>query len=418
MKKEQNMTETAGAPSVSKTSVLTMALCFMVAVFEGFDLQAAGVAAPKLGPAFHMEPEQLGLFFSMSTVGLLIGAGIGGRLSDRFGRKAVLIASIAIFGLMSIGNALAPSISALMLFRFLTGVGLGGALPNLLALVSESASPKVKNTMLGLLYAGMPTGGSLVSLMSLVGAVDNWQLVFAIGGIAPLVTVPLMVLFLKESAQLKAAKAVKASTDRQGFVFALFQEGRMARTLILWTAFFLSLLTMYILLNWLPTLLVGRGLSRPEASLVQMSFNVFGAVASLMTGVLMDRMRLRTVVLISFVTAALGLVLLALAPAVIGISLIVGGVVGWTMSMTQALLYALAPANYPTAVRGTGVGSAVAAGRIGSAVGPLLAGALLAGGAAPETVLLVLIPLISLAGIGAVFLSNLMGAGRPARADG
>ena len=262
---------------------------------------------------------------------------------------------------------------------------------------------------MGLLYAGLPTGGALVSLMSLLGAAQNWQLVFAVGGIAPLVTVPLMMILLKDSPQLKAARAARTASDKEGFLFALFQEGRQARTLILWVAFFLSLLTMYILLNWLPTLLVGRGLSKPEASLVQMSFNVLGAVGSFSTGLLMDRLKLRTVVLISFVTAALGLVLLALAPAVIGISLIVGGVVGWTMSMTQALLYALAPPNYPTAVRGTGVGSAVAAGRIGSAVGPLLAGALLGGGAKPETVLLVLIPMIALAGIGAVILSGLMG---------
>lgn len=403
------MTESAKIQAPAATSVVTVALCYLIALFEGWDLQAAGVAAPRLGPVFQMTPGQLGLFFSMSTFGLLIGAGIGGRLSDRFGRKAVLIGSIAVFGLMSIANAMAPSIMALLVFRFLTGVGLGGALPNLLALVSESSSPKTKNTMMGLLYAGLPTGGALVSLLSLLGAAGNWQLVFAVGGIAPLVTVPLMLIFLKDSPQLAAAKAARTATDKEGFLFALFQEGRQARTLILWVAFFLSLLTMYILLNWLPTLLVGRGLSKPEASLVQMSFNVLGAVGSFSTGLLMDRLKLRTVVLLSFVTAALGLVLLAVAPAVIGISLIVGGVVGWTMSMTQALLYALAPPNYPTAVRGTGVGSAVAAGRIGSAVGPLLAGALLGSGAAPETVLLVLIPMIALAGVGAVILSGLMG---------
>ncbi|HTI68067.1 MAG TPA: 3-(3-hydroxy-phenyl)propionate transporter MhpT [Caulobacteraceae bacterium] len=403
------MARTDTARSASGTSIVTVALCYFIAVFEGFDLQAAGVAAPKLGPAFAMTPGQLGWFFSMSTFGLMVGAAIGGRLSDRFGRKTVLIGSIVAFGLMSIGNALSPNVEALLVFRFLTGMGLGGALPNLVALVAENTAPERKNAMVGLLYAGLPTGGALVSAMSLLGGAENWQLVFAIGGLAPLLIVPLVVLLLPESRQLQAVKAVEPEAGGRGFAFALFQENRAARTLLLWGAFFLSLLTMYILLNWLPTLLVGRGLSRPQASLVQMSFNVLGACASYLTGVLMDRLPFRTVVLISFVTAAAGLVLLAVAPAQIGVSLIVGGVVGATMSMTQAMLYALAPANYPTRVRGTGVGSAVAAGRLGSAVGPLLAGVLLGGGASPQQVLTVLIPIIAVAGLGAFVLVVLMG---------
>lgn len=390
------------------TSLLTVALCCFVAVFEGFDLQAAGVAAPKLGPVFNMPASQLGLFFSASTFGLLIGAAMGGRLSDRFGRKTVLIGSIIAFGTMSICTGFSSTANMLLLFRFLTGVGLGGALPNLVALVSENVAPNRKNTFVGALYAGLPTGGALVSLTSLIGT-GNWSLVFHIGGIAPLLCVPLMMLFLPESRQLQAAKASHpAEPARSGFLFALFQENRTARTLLLWTAFFLSLLTLYILLNWLPTLLIGKGLSRPEASLVQLSFNVFGAAASVLTGILMDRMSLRTVTAVSFVTAATGLVLLSAAPAVIGISLIVGGIVGATMSMTQALLYALAPTNYPTEVRGTGVGSAVAAGRMGSAVGPVLVGLLRSSGVSAQAVVSLLVPVIIVAGLAAFVLSMLM----------
>jgi AAHS family 3-hydroxyphenylpropionic acid transporter len=393
------------------TSLITVVLCCFVAIFEGFDLQAAGVAAPKLGPLFMMTPDQLGYFFSASTLGLMVGAAIGGRLSDRFGRKAVLIGSIAAFGLMSIANGLATSVDMLLTFRFLTGVGLGGALPNLVALVAENTAPERKNTMVGLLYAGLPTGGAIVSLLSLVGAAENWQLIFHVGGIAPLVAVPLMIFFLPESRALKSAKAEHAEA-KQGFLAALFQEGRAARTLLLWLAFFLSLLTMYILLNWLPTLLTEKGLTKAEASLVQVSFNVFGAAASFLTGVLMDRLALRTVVAISFVTAALGLVLLTVAPAVIGVSLIVGGVVGATMSMTQALLYALAPANYPTEVRGTGVGSAVAVGRLGSALGPVLVGLLRGGGVSATQVMSMLVPVIVVAGVGALVLAFLMVAAK------
>ena len=409
-------TDPASAGSGSATALVTVALCYFVAIFEGIDLQAAGVAAPKLAPFFHMAPSQLGLFFSASTFGLILGAAIGGRLSDRFGRKTVLIGAIAIFGLLSVVNGMAPNVEVLLIARFLTGVGLGGALPNLVALVAENTAPGRRNTQVGLLYAGLPTGGALASLASLLGAAHDWRVVFYIGGLAPLLAVPLLVFFLPESKQLRDAQAAsRAASQKGGFVAALFAEGRAPRTLLLWVSFFLSLLIVYVLLNWLPTLLVGRGLSRSGASLVQVSFNVFSALASVATGMVMDRTPLRVVVVGSFASAALGLVLLWQAPAVLGISLIVGGIVGGTLSATQALLYAIAPGLYPTALRGTGVGSAVAMGRAGSAVGPLVTGVLLGSGGSPQSVLMVLVPTIVVAGLAAFGVTTLMAAGERAR---
>ncbi len=396
---------TGDASSAPRTSIITVALCYMVAVFEGIDLQAAGVAAPRLGPAFGMTPEQLGWFFSSSTFGLMLGAAIGGRLSDRFGRKAVLICAVGVFGALSLLTALAPNVEGLLIARFLTGVGLGGALPNLVALVAENTAPSQKNRSVGLLYAGLPTGGAVVSLISLAGGAEDWRMVFIVGGLAPLIAIPLLMWILPDS---RSQAAVRQEVERkQGFVQALFRENRALRSVLLWISFFLSLLTMYLLLNWLPTLLIGRGLSRPEASLVQVSFNVLGAMASFATGYAMDKWSLPRVIVVCFVASALALALLAGAPAELAISMAVGGLVGIAMSGTQALLYAIAPANYPTEVRGTGVGSAVAIGRLGSAVGPLLAGVLLGSGGSPAEVLGVLIPIILVAGAAALVLSLL-----------
>lgn len=391
-----------GAASSARDSIVTLALCCFVALFEGFDLQAAGVAAPRLGPAFHMSPGALGWFFSASTFGLMVGAAIGGRLSDRFGRKAVLIGAIAVFGLLSVANGLAPNVELLLTARFLTGVGLGGALPNLVALASENADPGRRNTWVGALYAGMPTGGALASLVSLVGAAGDWRIIFLVGGIAPLLIIPLLVLALPESRQLNAARIAESGQKRASFAEALFGKGRAPTTILLWVSFFLALVTMYVLLNWLPTLLVSRGLSRPDASLVQVSFNVFSATASVATGMTMDRLPLKGVVAGAFSLAAVGLLILSLAPVELAVSLVVGGVVGATISTTQALLYAVAPSLYPTAVRGTGVGSAVSVGRLGSAVGPLLAGALLGSGGSAQQVVMVLIPTILISGAAAL----------------
>jgi MFS transporter, AAHS family, 3-hydroxyphenylpropionic acid transporter len=393
----------------SRTAIITVALCYVIALFEGFDLQAAGVAAPRLGPAFHMPPGTMGWFFSSSTFGLIVGAALGGRLSDRFGRKSVLIFSVGVFGLMSVFTGLAPNVEALLLARFLTGVGIGGALPNVVSLVAENSKPSRKNTAIGLLYAGLPSGGALASLVSAVGNPDSWQTVFFLGGFAPLISIPLLILVLPESQQLQAVKqAHSGRLEHRGYGYALLGERRAARSLLLWAAFFLALLTMYLLLNWLPTLLVSRGLSRPDASLVQLSFNLLGALASMSTGLLMDRVPISRVVIVSFGAAAVSLWLLSNVSPQLVVAMAAGGFVGIAMSATQALLYALAPSNYPTEVRGTGVGTAVAIGRLGSAVGPLLAGALLGSGKAPQDILLLLVPIMLAAGVGALLLVNMM----------
>jgi AAHS family 3-hydroxyphenylpropionic acid transporter len=391
-----------------RTTLLTAALCYLVAALEGLDLQAAGVAAPKLAPAMGLSSDQLGWFFSASTFGLMLGAAIGGRLSDRFGRKAVLVASVVVFGLLSLATAFSPNLEILVLTRFLTGVGLGGALPNLVALVVENAPPERKNAAVGLLYAGLPTGGATASLISLLGRHDNWQEIFVVGGVAPLVAAPVLALLLPDSRQQADAKATEGALRPAGVAFTLLGEGRAARTLLLWLGFFLALLTFYLLLNWLPTLLIGRGLPRPDAALVQLAFNVMGALASIVTGRLMDRADLRTMTTATFLLAIGSLILLAVTPAHLTACLLSGAIVGGAMSATQALLYAVTPANYPTAIRGTGVGAAVAVGRLGSAAGPLLAGALLGVGRTPREVLTFMAPTMLLSALAIVLLAALM----------
>jgi AAHS family 3-hydroxyphenylpropionic acid transporter len=394
----------ASANTAQRATWLTAALCFSIAVCEGFDLQAAGVAAPRLGPALGLTADQLAWFFSSSTFGLMMGAAFGGRLSDRFGRKAILVGSVAVFGLMCLATGFAGNVEQLLLFRFLTGVGLGGALPNLVALTAENAAPGRKNTSVGLLYAGLPAGGALASLLSVFGSGDDWRTVFYVGGLVPLLAIPVLIRFLPDSQQLNTARDA-VSGGRVDVPFALLGEGRAKRTVLLWTSFFLALLTMYLLLNWLPTLLVSKGLTRPEASLAQLSFNVVGAAASFATGYFMDRFSASKVVFGAFVGSAVAIAILAGVPPHLVLAMAAAGFVGIAMSATQALLYAIAPANYPTRVRGTGVGLAVTVGRLGSAVGPLLAAFLLSAGRTPDQVLMALVPIILVSGLAALILT-------------
>jgi AAHS family 3-hydroxyphenylpropionic acid transporter len=151
----------------SRTALrFSVGLCFLSALCEGFDVQAAGVAAPGITRELHCTPADLGLFFSASGLGLMIGSVIGGRISDRRGRKLVLVASIGVFGAFSLLTGVMPSLPLLAGARFLTGLGLGGALPNLIALAVETSAPGVRNRSVGIAYVGMPIGGSLASGVS------------------------------------------------------------------------------------------------------------------------------------------------------------------------------------------------------------------------------------------------------------
>jgi len=392
----------ANERSAAGPNALAVAACTLVAVFEGVDLQAAGVAAPRLAPALHLAPADLGWFFSASTFGLMAGATIGGRLSDRYGRRVSLLCSVLLFGILSILTGFSNDIEQLIVTRFLTGVGLGGALPNLLAMVAENSRTDRRRAAVGILYAGLPSGGALASLVSYFGSdPSDWRVIFYVGGILPLVALPLLFRLLPPGL------VTHAKAEPSGFARAVFGEQRGTVSLVLWVGFFLALLAMYLLLSWLPSLLIGRGLSRPDAALVQMAFNLCGAAGSIGTGWLMDHAPRRSYAVAAiFASAALAVALVATLPVSLAISVAIGGALGATVSGTQAVLYGIAPTLYPRAVRGTGVGVGVACGRLGSAAGPVLAGLLLSTGLPPAQVLLALLPVLGICGVTAVFLAS------------
>jgi AAHS family 3-hydroxyphenylpropionic acid transporter len=391
-------------PSVTsdhRASRLTIGLCLLVALLEGFDLQAAGVAAPKLAPAMGLSPGVLSWFFSASTLGMFIGAFAGGWLSDRKGRKFVLVLSVALFGLCSILTGAAATPDLLIAARFLTGVGLGGALPNLIALVAENSPPDRKGRAVALMYCGTPLGGAVATLVSLY--TDAWQAIFHLGGILPLVVVPLLALLLPKSrAQVMTADVAPQGGSAQ----ALFGEGRAARTLLLWGAFFATLLVLYLLLNWTPSLLKARGFGRTEIGVFQIVFNVAGGLSCVLIAPLLDRRGGALFTIAVYLVMGVFLALLAVASNDLWTLVPIAIGLGFGVLVAQAILYALAPKLYGVAHRGAGVGAAVSIGRLGSAVGPLLAGAMLTLGLTPSGLLLAILPIVAAGGLTAVILTR------------
>ncbi|MFI4935974.1 MAG: MFS transporter, partial [Caulobacterales bacterium] len=228
------------APAVNRAA-WTLTLCFMGALAEGFDVQSMGVAAPGLAPALGLTRDQLGPAFSASIVGLLIGAVLIGRLADRVGRKWTLVSSLSVFGVFSLATAMAWDFTSLLWIRLFVGLGLGGAMPNLIALCAEATPEQGRSRIVSLAMSGMPFGGALAGL---VAAVLDWRGVFHVGGGWPLAMAALMALSLPESERFQAARVT--STARSDFRKVLFGEGRAGATLLLWAARFATLLTLYM----------------------------------------------------------------------------------------------------------------------------------------------------------------------------
>jgi AAHS family 3-hydroxyphenylpropionic acid transporter len=398
-------------------------VCCVLAVFcEGIDLQAAGVAAGGIIPEFKPGAGQLGNFFSASTLGLFLGAVIGGRVSDAIGRKRVVIASIVLFGVFSLLTAAAWDMQTLSWARALTGLGLGGALPNLVALVNESSPPDRRSANVALAYSGAPFGGGFASLISLSIAPSHWRWIFITGGVVPLIIAPIMIAKLRESPTFERLRHARTVTDgasaRSGSdttlsgsdttlsgAGAILAGGRATPTVLLWVSFFLGLLTLYLLLNWLPTLLVGIGLTKSQAAAAQIAFNVGGGFSALWMGRVLEGRWRAVGIGTTFVALPALVVLLSRAPPLPGLTVLIVFALGCAVLAAQAFLYAVAPACYPTAIRGTGVGAAVAIGRIGSIVGPKLAGILKAAGHGYSQLLTDLLPIVVLGSVTAIALA-------------
>lgn len=363
-------------------------LCLLVAIVEGIDIQSVGVAASGIAQHFNLGPTALGFIMSTSILGLMIGAAIGGWASDLIGRKRVLIASMALLGSFTLATIVSPDVKYLVAARLLAGIGLGGAFPALIALISETVDARYRGIGMGAMYCGLPIGGAVAGLTMAGRAPTDWEAVFHLGGWAPLFLVIVLAVSLRETRPSRVAPDIHEDEPVPARIFG----SGSASTLLLWISFFFTLLVVYTLLNWLPSLFLARGIARAEALHLSMTMNLGAAAGGLATGLAIDAWRLSGVVGAVYVgmIASLGALVLSEGAVLYGAAF----AVGFFVIGGQLVLYAIAPRLYPAPLRGRGVGAAVSVGRGGSIAGPALAGALLGIGISAEA-----IPLFLTAGL-------------------
>ncbi|EPJ91069.1 3-(3-hydroxy-phenyl)propionate transporter MhpT [Pseudomonas psychrophila] len=386
----------------------TIGLCFLVALMEGLDLQAAGIAAQGMAAAFELDKLHMSWVFSAGIFGLLPGAFAGGWLADRIGRKRVLMASVVLFGVFSLATALAWDFNSLLVARCLTGVGLGAALPNLIALTSEVAGPRLRGTAVSLMYCGVPLGAALAAMIGIADLTGGWQVVFYVGGVVPLLIVPLLGLYLPESQQFRNAQG----ETPVGVVQGLFRDGAALPTALIWVSYFFTLMVVYILINWLPSLVIGQGFTGRQASWVMLALQIGAAIGTLFLGWVMDRLPAWALSVLIYLGILVSLSALGLASHLPGM-LAAGFIAGFFATGGQCVLYALAPHFYRPSIRATGVGSAVAIGRLGAMSGPLVAGKMLALGTGTAGVMLASAPGIVIAAVAMFYLSVRRNAAAP-----
>ncbi|WP_374527480.1 3-(3-hydroxy-phenyl)propionate transporter MhpT [Acinetobacter sp.] len=382
------------ASSDKQHSVITVAICFLIAVIEGLDIQAAGIAAAGIREHFALDSSQLGVFFSAGILGLLPGALVGGRFADRLGRKTVLVWSVAVFAVFTLCTVWVNSFYSLLLVRFLAGAGLGAAMPLLITLASEAVSPEKRGRAVGLMYCGMPVGAAILSYIASLDFGSNWKNIFYLGGLLPIIVLPIMIKFLPESREfLKAQTRAEDDTAAPATFQDLFNRHNLMRTGLIWVSYFFTLMVVYIMLSWLPSLFMELGFSRKEGSTAQFYFMLSATVGTVLLGMLTDRWKKAYVILLMYGGILAGLFALNAAASLTQMYL-ASALVGAFVIGCQGVLYAFGSIVYPTELRGTGVGMASAVGRIGAMLGPTIAGQLLAAGFGATGVVSAAIPCI------------------------
>ncbi len=403
-----DVAEIIDGQKVGAFQIRAFLLCAAVLFVDGFDVQGITYVAPAISQAWGLPRGAFGPTFSAGLFGVMLGALLIAPLADRIGRRRVIIYSCVAFGLFTLLTVWADSLDTLLVLRFFTGLGLGGALPNAIGLASEYAPRKHRASIVMFVSSGISLGAIAAgrAVAWLIGAF-GWQSVFVVGAALPLLLAAALLAGLPESLRFLAAiktgqgearrllgKIARGHTigehvsitthdghTSKATVAALFKHGLGQPTVLLWVAFFMSLLNVYLAISWLPTSLNASGFTVPQSAVITSWYHAGGVIGTYTLGLLMDKLGARTVLVFAFGLALAGFYAFAAA----------SGLGQWSTTLLlmatgfgviggQVGIVTLASMIYPVAIRSTGLGWALGVGRVGSIVGPTVGGFMLATG--------------------------------------
>lgn len=403
---------------VGRLQKRVLLLCLGVVVLDGLDIALVAFIAPSLITDWGLTKAQLGPIVTSGLFGLAVGSLVAGPLSDRYGRRKVIITALITFGLLSAATALATDVLSFSVLRFLTGLGLGAAMPNAATLVSEFAPTRRRSAMMAITYCGMTFGGAIAGyLTSVVVEIASWHWALVIGGILPVAYAAMVFVALPESPKFLARNdarsgellALMRSVSPEPFpdgtrfrldepaagssvaVAALLTRRFRVGTATIWAGFVAAFFIVYLMNSWLPILMTDVGFSLAAAATIGLLLQLGGTVGNIGIGWLMDRFGLHRVVVTGMGCAAVMLVLIAVAPQdviVIGCLIFVLGM--FTNSVATGFPI-LSAAFYPTAIRATGTSWATGIARFGAIGGAAAGTALVAAGMTYRQVFLALL---------------------------
>jgi AAHS family 4-hydroxybenzoate transporter-like MFS transporter len=377
---------------------------FLAMMADGFDISALASAAPELARTWHIPAKTFGPAFSASLAGILFGAPLLGYFGDKFGRKSAIVSGCVIYGLATLAMVWAVNLDQVVVLRFITGIGIGGLMPNTIALNAELAPKRLRATLIVLMFTGITMGSGVPGyIQARLIPQYGWPIMFWIGGLAPLVIAAALLLCLPESVKYLASRtdlrrkllatirrlrsdlsiaadaqfAVAPASHPAGSGIAQIFGGPLAwLTPLLWVCFSTALMANYFISSWLPLILDGNGFTAKQSGIATSCYHYGGTIGGLLVSVVLAR----------FGFLAIALLFLLAAPVIAAIGL--PGISYITMVSMVALggfctlgaqfgNNAASGLVYPTAFRARGVGWALGVGRFGSIVGPMLGGILI-----------------------------------------
>lgn len=398
-----NVGEFIDEQQIGKFQILVLLLCAAAMLVDGFDTQAIGYVGPSLSAALAIKPGSLGLVFAAGGLGAILGTLGFAPLADRIGRKPVLIGCVLSFALCSLATSAVNTVSQVMWMRFFTGLGLGGVVPNALALTADFMPKRLRLTLVLLAWLGFSIGSGVAGpIAAHILEGHSWRAVFLFGALLPAFLFPVLLWGLPESLQglaqrgerpgeirrtlvrinprlvLPSSISYTSEAKQKGFPVAmLFREGRARVTVPLWIMFFMVLLQLFFLSSWLPTILHKAGVTQHHAIVVASLLHFGGIVGGLAIAPLCDRFNPYIVLSIAYVLSCACIAGIGFSGGVAMLGIATTFFAGFFTFGGQNTANAIAASNYPTAMRSSGIGWALGVGRIGQVAGPLIGGLLL-----------------------------------------